>query len=370
MSADTHGHGECRSRAPLGNGLLPAEVVFHPSWWFKHAGITFDEDFFFHPVKRVEAERKMERVLHERFGQHGLGQDRDRDLPVIGAVHNAAGYLLSAMLGCALEFHEAAPPEVIPAQREELDLDPDAAFQSAAFMRFRHLCDRLKTKYGYLTGDVGWGGVLNTAMDLRGQRILMDLFDQPETVKAYFRKIAMVTERFAKGIENETGSSSIAVNRTVRHLAKPVFLHSECSVTMISEAQYNEFISPIDARWSQMSRPFGIHFCGRDPHRFAPSFAKLPHLDFLDVGWGGDIKLLRRYLPKTFLNIRLSPVEMVSQTPLEIGAMIARLVADSGDPFLTGICCINMDDQVTDSQVSAIFDTVAALRRQSAANLR
>ena len=52
-----------------------------------HAGITFDEDFFHHPVKRVESERRMEQVLHERFGRYGPGADRDRDLPVIGAAH-------------------------------------------------------------------------------------------------------------------------------------------------------------------------------------------------------------------------------------------------------------------------------------------
>ena len=38
-----------------------------------------------------------------------------------------------------------------------------------------NLTEKLKAKYGYLTGDVNWGGVLNIAMDLRGDQILMDL---------------------------------------------------------------------------------------------------------------------------------------------------------------------------------------------------
>jgi hypothetical protein len=50
----------------------------------------------------------------------------------------------------------------------------------------------------------------------------------------------------------------------------------------------------------------------------AASFAKIPNLDVLDVGWGGDLKVLRAHLPNTFLNIRLSPVELVKQTPGEI----------------------------------------------------
>jgi len=91
-------------RSPvLHNGPLPVEVVFHPSWWHRHAGISFDEDFFYHPKRRVEVERMMERVLFERFGDLGLGEERDQDRPVIGAVHNAAGYLLSEMLGCRVE---------------------------------------------------------------------------------------------------------------------------------------------------------------------------------------------------------------------------------------------------------------------------
>ena len=342
----------------LENDILPVEVVFHPSWWFKHTGITFDEDFFFHPLRRVEAERKMEQVLYERFGQHGLGENRDKDIPVVGAVHNAAGYLLSGMLGCKLKFHEDAPPEVIAVNQEKLIADTKSAFKSKYFKMFNKLCDELKTKYGYLIGDVNWSGVLNTALDLRGQMIFMDMFDKPDEVKKYFRQIADVTECFAKGIEKETGSSSISCNRIVRHFEQPIFLHSECSVTMISEDQYDEFILPIDREWSKNSRPYGIHFCGNDPHRFAANFAKLPHLDFLDVGWGGDLKILRQYLPDTFLNIRLNPVEIVEQSPDQIRTIITKLVKDSGNPYLTGVCCINMDDKVTDEQVSTIFETI------------
>ena len=131
---------------------------------------------------------------------------------------------------------------------------------------------------------------------------------------------------------------------------------------MISSEHYEEFLFPIDRYWSERYRPFGIHYCGKDPHRYAEAFAKLPHLDFLDVGWGGDVKKLRQALPNTFLNIRLSPVEIVSQSEEEIHQTIIRLVGDSGNPYLTGICCINMDDQVSDGKITAILETVRELR--------
>jgi hypothetical protein len=87
-------------------------------------------------------------------------------------------------------------------------------------------------------------------------------------------------------------------------------------------------------------------------------------LDFLDVGWGGDVAKLREFLPNTFLNIRLSPVEIIERSADEIRSTITRLVSESANPYLTGVCCINMDDQVGDDKVRAIFETVDELRQK------
>jgi len=341
---------------------LPAEVVFHPSWWHKHAGIDFDEGFFYDPIRRVQDEQRMEQVLYEKFGDLGLGEDRDRDLPVLGPVHNAAGYLLSEMIGCRVEYTKDAPPQVVPARRQDLELDVEAAFASPAFLKLKRLADDLKRSHGRVVGDVNWGGILNLALDFRGQDIFLDMLDRPEPVRVFFGRIAEIIDRFTSFIESETGTTSISVNRTIRHLPGSVFLHSECALTMISLEHYRSFLMPFDRAWSLRRRPFGIHYCGADAHRFAGVFADLPHLDFLDVGWGGDLGLLREKLPRTFLNIRLSPVEIVDQSLEDIRRSIETRVAGSRDPRLTGVCCINMDDRVADDQVRAIFETVLALR--------
>ncbi len=348
----------------LGNKVIPVDIVLAPEWWNKHEGISFDRDFFFHPARRVEDEQKMEKILYERWGEFGLGSLKDEQRPEAGAVHLASGFLLSEMLGCEVEYTENHPPQVISAKREDFHLNPDDAFKSISFKNFENMLEKLKKKYGYLSGDVNWGGILNIAMDIRAESIFMDMLMQPEETKEYLSKIAMVIKKFTNGLESETGSTSISVNRNVRNLKKPLFLHSECSHTMISTEDYEKFLLPFDIEWSKASRPFGVHYCGDDPHRHAESFAKIPHLDFLDVGWGGDIKILRKYLPNTFLNIRLSPVELVKQSSDEIRETITRLVNDSDNPYLTGVCCINMDDQITDDKITAIFDTVENLRSE------
>lgn len=350
---------EATSNSPL----LPVEVVLAPEWWHTHAGITFDQDFFFHPRRRVEAEREMEGVLYERWGRFRQGEHRHEELPLLGATHLAAGFLVSEMLGCEVEYRAEAPPQVSGLGLEELAIDEQAAFSSGAFRRLEELAEKLKASHGHVTGDVNWGGILNVALDLRGQELLMDLLDRPDQVRGFFAQVGRVLEKFVGFVEGQTGSSSISVNRNVRHRPGAVFLHSECSHTMISTAHYEEFLLPFDAAWSRRHRPFGIHYCGVDPHRFAAAFAKVPHLDFLDVGWGGDLRVLRQHLPNTFLNIRLSPVEIVTQTPEQIRATVRRLVAEAGNLALSGVCCINLDSRVSDAQVAAIFEAADELRR-------
>lgn len=346
------------------NRLLPVDIVLSPEWWHKHTGITFDRDFFFHPLKRVECEQKMEKTLYERWGEYGLGADKDTIRPEIGAVHLAAGFLLSEIMGCKVEYTEEHPPLVHCANRENLNIDVEGAFKTKTYKDFEVLCDTLKKKYGYLTGDVNWGGILNNALDIRGQQLYIDMATGDKNLHSFFDDIHGVISKFTKFMELETMTTSISVNRVARYFEKPILLHSQCSHTMISNDDYEYFLQKYDMEWAKNNRPFGIHYCGNDPHRYAESFAKIPHLAFLDIGWGGNVRILRKHLPETFLNIRLSPVELIKQSNDDIRETITRLVNESGNPYLTGVCCINMDDKVEDSKINTIFQTVDDLRQR------
>ena len=346
------------------NNMLPVEIVFHPSWWYKHTGITFDEDFFYHPLKRVESERRMEKELYERFGEFGLGQDHDKDLPLIGAVHNAAGYILSEMLGCEIRYVEDQAPQVISPKREDFEVDVENAMNTRPMKRLYQLIDGLKSRYGYVCGDINWQGVLNLALDVRGDEMLTDMMLQAEASENYFQDIAFVIEQFVRFIYLQTGTTSISVNRIVKHLQPAVYLHSECTHTMISEDLYEAFLLPVDLKWSETLQPFGIHYCGHDPHRYADEFAKIPNLAFLDLGWGGDVKQLREKLSNTFFSIRLDPVTINKTPDNQLENIIRKLIHDSGNPMLTGICCINMDGNTDDSKIKMIYKTVESVRKQ------
>jgi hypothetical protein len=319
--------------------------------------MTFDRDFFFHPARRVEDERKMEQHLWNKWGNYGLGAAHNSDRPEVGAVQLASGFLLSEMMGCRVDYFESAPPLVICKEIESLDSAlAGGAFKSDVFKSFDRMRETLKTKFGYVTGDVNWSGILNLAIDLRGEELFIDMSEEEEETAAFFSSIAGMIEKFTDGMQESANSTSISVNRTVSRFDAPVLLHSECSLTMISLEMYREYLQAYDIAWSKKKTPFGVHYCGVDPHRFAAAFSEIPELDFLDLGWGGDAALLRKHLPKTFFNLRLSPIELARCSPAEVRETILSLVKHSGDLNLTGICCINMDDKVSDEDVNAIFE--------------
>ena len=62
-------------------------------------------------------------------------------------------------------------------------------FKSPAFKKLQKLIEELKARYGYVCGDINWGGVLNLAIDLKGENILMDMILEPEKTHAYFTRL-------------------------------------------------------------------------------------------------------------------------------------------------------------------------------------
>ncbi|MFN2105826.1 MAG: hypothetical protein ACK2UJ_13195, partial [Candidatus Promineifilaceae bacterium] len=73
----------------MADQLIPVELVFNPNWWYRTAGISFDESFYFDPTMRIRNDVIMRRVLHERFGKMGMGEADPQPRPIIGSQHVA-----------------------------------------------------------------------------------------------------------------------------------------------------------------------------------------------------------------------------------------------------------------------------------------
>jgi uroporphyrinogen-III decarboxylase len=344
--------------------FIPLELIFNPNWWHQTAGISFDEAFYMDPDQRIKNDLIMRRVLHERFGGIGMGQPDPQPRPIIGSLHVAGGFVIPALLGSEIIFDPAAAPQPKPIQLSVEQID---AFEKPDFRDLWPMkdlitqMDALEVKYGYLVGDLNTDGLLNAAYHLYGQELFVDFYTAPQRVKSFLTMIGDLIVDVAEYIRSRTGSSSISVNRMAARFDRQLFLHANCSIQMISPSSYHQVHLPIEQKMAARLQPFGIHHCGDNLHKVVSSYAELP-LDFVDVGWGSDVAQTRQALPNTFLNLRLSPVRMLTCTPTEIIDDTEQLLKAAAPLENVGVCCINMDFGTPDENIFAVAQVVEQYR--------
>ncbi len=348
--------------------FLPVELVFNPNWWHKTAGILFDESFYLDAETRMRNDVIMRRVLHDRYGDLGLGEVDPQPRPVIGSMHVAGGFVIPALLGAPIRFEvDAAPqPEPVHLTAEQIDALQLPDWKNLWPMKQLIAdLDALEARYGYVLGDLNADGLLNAAYHFYGQDLFTDFYHAPDRVRRFLGLINELIAEVASCIHTRTGSYSIAVNRMVAHLTPTPFLHANCSVQMISPKSYRDMQLPIEQQLAERLQPFGIHHCGDNLQRVAAEYAKLP-LAYCEVGWGSDVARVREALPDVFLNLRLSPIRMLQGTPQEIAEDTEKLLLAAGPLEKAGVCCINLDHGTPDANVFAMFDMIQQYRRYGA----
>jgi uroporphyrinogen-III decarboxylase len=196
---------------------------------------------------------------------------------------------------------------------------------------------------------------LNSALLLRGQQLFVDFYEDPDLVHHLFSVLTETYLQVAAYLRRRTGSAAIATNRSILNVDASIYLHSNCPVQMISPAIYEKFLLPYELRLAQSLRPYGIHHCGNNLHRYAALYGRLAPA-FVDVGWGSDVRRVRQALPDAFLNLRLSPVRMLQESAEVISRDIAALLEAAGPLDHVGLCCINMDDGTPDENVRVLLE--------------
>ena len=106
--------------------------------------------------------------------------------------------------------------------------------------------DALEREFGYVVGDFDTDGILNTALHLRGQQLFMDFFENPDLVHHLFDVLAKTIVRVVKYVKSRTGTSAVATNRSILAVDPEIYLHSNCSVQMVSPKTFEEFLLPYE----------------------------------------------------------------------------------------------------------------------------
>ena len=209
----------------------------------------------------------------------------------------------------------------------------------------------------HVVGDLNTDGVLNTALQLRGEQLFIDLIEDPPLADHLFRVIAETQIRVARYMREHTGTCSIAVNRSIINVDPGIYLHANCSMQMLSPTMFRNRLLRYECLLAAALPPYGVHHCGNNLHLFIEDYVKAG-VTFFDVGWGSDIARVRAAAPDAFLNLRLSPIRMLSESSGQIHEDVERMIREAGGPGKAGICCINMDEMTPDANVIVAIEAV------------
>ena len=338
--------------------MIPVNVVFSPDWWNRRYGISFEEPFYLDLETRITNDVVMRRALHERFG---MGTPDPKPRPVIGSRHIAGGFIMPALLGVHIRFQEGQAAWPVPG-----NLDRDSAMELRApdvtktwpMNALIAQAEELKRRFGYVTGDLNTGGLINDAMELRGNDFLCDLKEDPELADHLLSVVVETIVTLSRWMREHTGTTSIAVNRSILNVDSTVHVTSNCSVSMIAPRLYESRILPYEMRLAKALAPFGIHHCGANLQKYADQYNQMD-LKFLDAGFGSDLEKCSRLFPSAFLNLRMSPVHLLESSESQVYGEVMDALNACGRTANVGVCCINMDGMTPDGNVKAMFEAVS-----------
>lgn len=338
---------------------IPLGVGFYPDWFNAHYGISFDRKYYFDPETRIEARMAIEKDLYERFGDVGLGDSNPQPKPLItfGMV------MLPAIFGCDILFKDDALPWAIPlnlSEEEVWKLEVPDITNSYPMADMIKQIDYLKNKYGKVVGDINTTGVQNLALKLRGDQLYIDYFENPDLAHRLLSLCAECVVQLFQFVYQITGTGAVDVTP----MADPrIFVIPNCTVEQVSLNIYEEFLLQYDNYVADRCHPFGIHHCG-SVDQVLSGYAGVHNLEFLEVGFGSDVKKTREVLgPGVAINARINPVLMKNGTPEEVQAEVRNLI-DQGHPLKNfSIDTVGLTYGTPDENVKAARRTAAEYGR-------
>jgi hypothetical protein len=341
---------------------VEVDVTFHPGWWHQNSGVCFGEKFFFDPTYRLQADQTMRKALYDKFGDLGLGESDPRPRPIAGTDLLASGFLYSGIMGCPIQYSDHNPPQVICANLDETKIKALAELDLAGNEMWRQTIaqfEYLEQKFGYVESHLNLQGILNIGLDLRGSQLFMDFYDQPDLAQRLLAETTRITLEIGRYFSSKSKCLSHGVTAITAKTMPDVYLTSNCTVEMISQDLYEEFLLPFDQQLANAFQPFGVHHCGKTMEHVVAGYAKIDSLAFAEVGAGSDIAKVRQSLPKTFLNLRYSPVRLKTVMKTELAHEVAAMAKAAVDNF--SISCVGIDAETDDAQVRSLIESVKKL---------
>ncbi len=343
------------------NVSLLGSVSF--AWLHEHGGSRYDEPFFLDPRRRLEQEAAANAVVAERFPEDPiynfeacLVQVEGRRRPVVLVGGLQPNLILGAAVGARFVFYGDKDPDITPAPLADIrdvaalrGIDWEHTWPIDLFLRqVRQAREELGGEYAVIppffwdaTGRATTHGIVTTAQKLLGERIFLDLADNPSFARELFDWIA---DAYARLIRLFADAAGLAITG----------LHTgDCSACMLGPDPYAELVLPslnrlIDAlpmctsdgqatdrgttgsAADTAQRGVRLHSCGLSDH-LLEVFAGVHGLTCLNVGSNTGIGAIRRRFGGIRIDVIPDARLLTAAAPDDVEAWVRRTLEENGN---------------------------------------
>jgi hypothetical protein len=330
-------------------GFFRVSLGFTPRWYHARLGIDFSEAWHTDPVYRAESLLAMKRCLHDCFPTVPYFR------PVMDAGRERTCWTLSGVNGImtiprlyGLEPRYAADgwPDArdgMHVPREEIDVDrPVDLDRHPVLVELYRQIDAIRDRAGPVHGYLNYQGLLNVALKVRGNEIFLDMIDDPAWVHRFLRHIAETIAAVSRRIQALQRASAFSVD---------LLSMSNCVMNMVSPAQYEEFVLPLDRSLGQRYPRFGIHTCNWRIDPYLDALRKIPRMGYLDTGTESDLDRMRALFPDTRRAVLYGPVQLESKRLADLATDFRRIAELAGpcDLVLADVESTTPDARVRDA---------------------
>jgi hypothetical protein len=294
-----------------------ARPTFSEAWFHQNYGLTFGEKYHREPVFRTEQDQEALRLLFGRFGYAGIGERDPRPRPHLEICGHR---FMPALFGCEIIYQiDQAPSSQHLSIGSAADiaaiLRPELATNRWAreFLRQAH---QLSNHYGGVDATINHGGPINVALSVLGSEALTYLVEDREVMGRF---LDTITETIIESYDKLT----VAFNPELgggRHM----FI-GNCPVVMLSARTYRETVLPADLRFRRQVEKFGLHHCGK-MDLYVGDYRELGPLDYIEVGWGSDLALVRRAFPDAVMDLMINICDLQTMSRATMREVITEMV--------------------------------------------
>ena len=328
-------------------------------WLHDEGGFVVDEPFFMEPLVRREREAAMHAFVARRFPRDPvynieahLVQVEGRRCPVILVGGIQPNLILGAAVGARFVFYGDKDPDMTQSPLKDItSLEPLWKINWAStwpISLFLEQIERLRREeavsaahaeggnadrsasggaqppviippyFWDTTGRATTHGIVTTAQKLMGERVFLEMVDNPSFVHEF---LDWIVDAYVKQIHLFAAAAGLPVTG----------LHTgDCSVCMIGPRQFEEFVLPHLNDFARRVGPLRLHSCGTSDH-LLDTFQHVAGLASLNVGSNTRVAAIRERFGPMRIDLIPDTQLLTSGKPADVEAWVRRSVEENGD---------------------------------------